>query len=35
MQVIGNVLAEEGGGRLKQFFAERRKVAANGGETGR
>ncbi len=35
MQVIGNVLAEEGAGRLKQFFAERRKVAANGGEAGR
>lgn len=34
MQVIGNVLAEEGGGRLKQFFAGRRKVTANGGETG-
>ncbi|MDN5753516.1 MAG: nucleoside deaminase, partial [Nitrosospira sp.] len=35
VQVTGNVLAEEGGGRLKQFFAERRKVAANGGEAGR
>ena len=35
MRVTGNVLAEEGGGRLKQFFAERRKVTANGGETGR
>jgi tRNA(adenine34) deaminase len=26
MQVTGNVLAEEGSGRLKQFFAERRKM---------
>ena len=28
MQVTGSVLAEEGGSRLKQFFAERRKVAS-------
>lgn len=32
MQVTGNVLAEEGSRRLKQFFAERRKVAANDME---
>ena len=28
MQVTGSVLAEEGSSRLKQFFAERRKVAS-------
>lgn len=27
MQVTGSVLAEEGGSKLKQFFAERRKLA--------
>jgi tRNA(adenine34) deaminase len=27
MQVTGNVLAEEGGARLKQFFSERRRTA--------
>ena len=27
MQVTGSVLAEEGGSRLRQFFAERRKLA--------
>ena len=28
MQVTGSVLAEEGGSRLRQFFAERRKLAS-------
>jgi tRNA(adenine34) deaminase len=32
MQVIGNVLAEEGSKRLKEFFAERRKMVANDVE---
>jgi tRNA(adenine34) deaminase len=31
MQVTGSVLAEEGGSRLKQFFAERRKLASERG----
>lgn len=32
VQVIGNILAEEGGARLKQFFSERRKVALSRSE---
>ena len=28
MQVTGSILAEEGGSRLRQFFAERRKLAS-------
>jgi tRNA(adenine34) deaminase len=31
MQVTGSVLAEEGGSRLRQFFAERRKLASERG----
>ncbi|MDE2367001.1 MAG: tRNA adenosine(34) deaminase TadA, partial [Betaproteobacteria bacterium] len=30
MEVTGNVLAEQAGDRLKQFFAERRKAARSG-----
>ncbi|HTJ55133.1 MAG TPA: tRNA adenosine(34) deaminase TadA [Nitrosospira sp.] len=31
MQVTGNVLAEEGGSRLKHFFSERRKTVTKAG----
>ncbi|MGH8762803.1 MAG: tRNA adenosine(34) deaminase TadA [Nitrosospira sp.] len=31
MQVTGNVLAEEGGRKLKQFFAERRRITMEQG----
>lgn len=32
MRVTGSVLAEEGGSKLKQFFAERRRLISERGD---